>query len=412
MPLPAREPRRMTADPTRYSGIRTMLEGIRVLDLSQNIAGPQATQVLGDLGADVIKVEPPGGDPARKWGPPFWDGDAPIFLAFNRNKRSIVVDLKSEEGKDVVDRLLKTSDVLVHALRTGAAERLGFGYEQVQSKYPRMIYASLTGYGSKGPNANAPGYDPLLQAYSGIMSITGESDGPPARVGGSVVDIGSGYLIALGVLAALRKRDRDGVGSHIECSLLDTSLGWIGYHMMTYLASGEMPWRMGTGLKMVAPYEAYPTSDGELMICGGTDPIFHRLCEALDIPETARDPRFTDNPARVHHSGELRRILSDRTRTLTTQGLYELLKRHHVPCSPIQDISQVVKDPQVRANRIFEPMPHPRVPGYHHLKLPIQFDGDRPATRDLPPKAGEHTDEILAEIGLGAAETAPSHSAD
>ena len=200
-----------------------MLEGIRVLDLSQYIAGPQATQVLGDLGADVIKVEPPSGDPARKWGPPFWGENAPLFLAFNRNKRSIVVDMKSPSGREIMDRLIARADVLVQAFRQGVMERLGFGCEAVRQKYPTLIYASLTGYGSEGPYADTPGYDPLLQAYSGIMSITGQADGPPARVGGSVVDIGSGNLIALGVLAALRKRDLEGVGSHVECSLLDTA---------------------------------------------------------------------------------------------------------------------------------------------------------------------------------------------
>ena len=381
-----------------------MLDGIRVLDLSQNIAGPQATQVLGDLGADVIKVEPPGGDPARQWGPPFWGGDAPLFLAFNRNKRSIVVDLKTDRGREIVDRLMSQSDVVVQAFRKGVIEKLSFGYETVSRKYPKLVYASLTGYGSEGPYANVPGYDPLLQAYSGIMSITGHPDGPPARVGGSVVDIGSGNLIALGILAALRKRDLEGKGSHIECSLLDTSLGWIGYHMMNYIASGEVPQRMGTGLAMIAPYEAFPTKDGHIMICGGNDGIFRRLCEALEMPEVADDPRFDDNPSRVAHTGELREILTLRTQEMTTPEVDRLLKSFRVPCSPIQDISQVVSDPQVRANRIFEPQPHPRIPGYRDLKMSVRFDGERPPLRRVPPSIGEHTEEILAEIGFAEAE--------
>ena len=381
-----------------------MLDGVRVLDLSQNIAGPQATQVLGDLGAGVIKVEPPGGDPARKWGPPFWGDDAPLFLAFNRNKRSIVLDLKSDRGRDILDRLITQSDVLVQAFRNGVIEELGFGYETVSRKYPKLIYASLTGYGSEGPYANVPGYDPLLQAYSGIMSITGHPDGPPARVGGSVVDIGSGNLLALGILAALRKRDLEGRGSHIECSLLDTSLGWIGYHMMNYVASGDVPRRMGTGLAMIAPYEAFPTRDGHIMICGGNDGIFRRLCEALQMAEVADDPRFEDNPSRVAHTGELREILTLRTQEMTTGEVDRLLKSFRVPCSPIQDIGQVVSDPQVRANRIFEPQPHPRIPGYRDLKMSVRFDGERPQLRRVPPAIGEHTDEILAEIGFAEAE--------
>lgn len=381
-----------------------MLTGIRVLDLSQNIAGPAATQVLGDLGADVIKVEPPGGDPARKWGPPFWGGDAPLFLAVNRNKRSIVLDLKSREGRDAVERLIAASDVLVQTFRKGVIEGLGFGYECVRQKHPRLVYASITGYGSEGPLAEMPGYDPLMQAYSGIMSITGYSDGPPARVGGSVVDIGTGHLIALGVLAALRKRDAEGVGAHVESSLLDTSLGWIGYHMMNYLASGEVPQRTGTGLTMIAPYEAFPTKDGELMICAGNDGIFRRLCEALGIPESADDPRFRDNPSRVEHSAVLRRLLALQTRRLTTDALDRLLKSHRVPCSPIQDIGQVVDDPQVRANQIFESEPHPDIPGYRDLKMPLRFDGQRPPLRNLPPAVGQHTTEILREVGYEEAE--------
>lgn len=381
-----------------------MLDGIRVLDLSQNIAGPQAAQVLGDLGADVIKVEPPGGDPARKWGPPFWGGDAPLFLAFNRNKRSIVVDLKSDRGREIVDLLMSRSDIVVQAFRKGVIEKLGFGWETVRQKYPKLIYASLTGYGSEGPYANVPGYDPLLQAYSGIMSITGHPDGPPARVGGSVVDIGSGNLIALGVLAALRKRDLEGKGSLIECSLLDTSLGWIGYHMMNYVASGDVPRRMGTGLAMIAPYEAFPTKDGHIMICGGNDGIFRRLCEALGMADAADDPRFEDNPSRVAHADELRELISSRTEEMTTGEVDRLLKSHRVSCSPIQDISQVVSDPQVRANRIFEPQPHPRIPGYRDLKMSVRFDGERPPSRRVPPAIGEHTAEILAEIGLAEAE--------
>lgn len=381
----------------RYN--RMMLDGIRVLDLSQNIAGPQCALVLGDLGADVIKVEPPSGDPARAWGPPFWGNDSSLYLAFNRNKRSIVVDLKTAAGREVVQRLIASSDIVIQAFRKGVAERFGIGYEQVRQKHPKIIYASLTGYGSEGPFASLPGYDPLIQAFSGIMSVTGHKDGPPARVGGAVVDIGSGNFMAIGVLAALRKLDREGVGSHIECSLLDTALSWISYHMVGYLASGDVPQRMGTGLVMVAPYEGFPTEDGELVICGGNDGIFGRLCEALDTPEWANDDRFRDNPSRVAHRDELRELISAKTRQFTTAALDELLKSHRVPCSPIQTVDQVVDHPQVRANEIFEPEPHPGIPGYRDLKLPIRFDGARPALRDLPPEQGEHTDEILAEIG-------------
>ncbi len=381
-----------------------MLDGIRVIDLSLNIAGPNATQILGDLGADVIKVEPPTGDPARKWGPPFWGGEAPLFLAFNRNKRSIVLDLKTPEGKAVLEKLIAGADVVVQAFRKGVVDALGFGYDDLKKKYPRLIYASLTGFGSEGPLANSPGYDPLLQAYSGIMSITGYPDGPPARVGGSVVDIGTGILTALGVLAALRKRDAGGEGTHVESALLDTSIGWITYHMMSYLADGNVPERMGSGLKMVAPYEAFPTADGELMIAGGNDGIFGRLCQALGFPDLASDERFLDNPSRVAHHDALYALLAERTKTFSTAELVDLLGGHHVPCSPINDIGQIVDDPQVRANGMFEPYPHPKIPGYRNPALPLKFDGERPPVRNLPPAQGEHTAEVLGELGYEQAE--------
>ena len=202
-----------------------VLQGIRVIDVTQNIAGPHSTQTLGELGADVIKIEPPGGDPTRSWGPPFWEGEPPLFLSYTRNKRSVVLDLKSEGGRDVLWRLIDSADVFVQADRAGGIEKLGFAYEQVRERRPDIIYASVTGYGSRGPLKERPGYDPLIQAYTGVMSLTGHPAGPPARVGGSVVDVGTGILTALGILAALRERDKTGKGTHVEASLLATSLG-------------------------------------------------------------------------------------------------------------------------------------------------------------------------------------------
>ncbi len=380
------------------------MEGIRVVDLSQNIAGPYGTQMLADLGADVVKVEPPGGDPARTWGPPFWEGETPLFLSTNRNKRSICLDLKSDGGREVVERLVDSADVFVQAFRTGVIESLGFGYAQLKQRRPGLIYASVTGFGSQGPLREMPGYDPLIQGYSGFMSITGHPDGPPARAGASVVDLGTGILVALGVLTALRDRDRTGKGTHVEASLLDTSLGWVSYHLYGYLASGRVPERMGSGIGMIAPYEAFATKDGELMIAGGNEAIFSRLCEALGLSEVATDPRFVDNPTRVAHRDELHKIIEARTAELTTAELRALLEQHHVPCSPIQDIGQVVDDPQVRASGMLDPCPHPRIPNYRNLGFPLRFDGDRPALRSVPPLAGEHTSEVLEELNYSRAE--------
>ncbi|MCH7531716.1 MAG: CoA transferase [Gemmatimonadetes bacterium] len=376
-----------------------VLQGIRVVDVTQNIAGPHSTQTLADLGADVIKIEPPGGDPTRSWGPPFWEGEAPLFLAYNRNKRSVVLDLKTDIGKEVLWRLLDSADVFVQAYRGGVIEKLGFAYEQVRERRPAIIYASVTGYGSRGPLAERPGYDPLIQAYSGVMSLTGHPDGPPARVGGSVVDVGTGILTALGVLAALRHRDRTGEGTHVEASLLATSLGWVSYHLQGYLASGVVPGRMGTGLASIAPYEAFRTADGELMISAGNDGIFARLCQALDLRNLLEDARFQDNPSRVANRDVLHQLIEPSTERLTTAELRSLLDEHRVPSAPIRDVSEVVDDEQVRANELLEPVDHPRIPGYRDVAFPLQFNGVRPATRRVPPMAGEHTTEVLAELG-------------
>ena len=381
-----------------------VLEGLRVVDLSLNIAGPYCTQVLADLGADVVKIEPPGGDPARQWGPPFWGGDTPLFLSSNRNKRSIVVDLNSDGGRKVVERLVDRADIFVQAFRKGVIESLGFGHERLQAKHPALVYASVTGFGSEGPLAETPGYDPLMQAYSGMMSITGHPESPPARCGASVIDLGTGMLTALGILAALRERDKNGRGTYVEASLLDTSLALVSYHLYGYLASGETPQRRGSGLGMITPYEAFPTNDGELMISGGNDAIFVRLCEALGLEEAATDPRFRDNATRVAHKQDLLELLTARTRNFSTAELRSLLEQHRVPCSPIQSIDQVVDDPQVRANKMFELYPHPRIPDYRDLGFPLRFDGDRPGARRVPPGAGEHSAEVLGELGYSGEE--------
>lgn len=380
------------------------LSNIRICDLSQNLAGPFACQILGDLGAEIIKVEPPGGDPAREWGPPFWGSDSTLFLSVSRNKRSIVLDLKEKEGVDALHRLASRCDVFIQSTRPGVPERLGYDYETIKGLRRDVVYLSVSGYGESGPMSGLPGYDPLIQAFSGIMSVTGHPDGPPARVGGSVVDFGTGMWGAIGVLGALRTRDATGDGAKLEVSLLDTALNWVSYHLMGYLATGQVPGRMGTGLASIVPYQAFPASDGTFMIAAGNDAIFRRLCDCLGLPEVGRDPRFATNPLRVANRAALIPLLEMRTAEHTVDELVRRLNEAGVPASRINDMSQVVVDPQVLASGMLHPFEHREVEEYQDVSLPLRVDGQRPRGSTRPPGPGEHTSEILAELGYTAEE--------
>jgi crotonobetainyl-CoA:carnitine CoA-transferase CaiB-like acyl-CoA transferase len=378
------------------------LAGIRVVDLSQNLAGPFATQILADLGADVIKVEPPGGDAARAWGPPFQGGESPLFLCANRNKRSMVLDLGTDRGKETLRCLTVRCDVFVQAFRGGVIERLGFGYGTVSGWNPTVIYLSVTAFGTTGPLRDQPGYDPLMQAFGGLMSVTGPPGGAPVRVGSSVVDMGTGMWSALAVLAALQSRERNGRGAHVTSSLLDTSVSWMAYHLQGYFGAGSVPGPMGTGLGMIAPYQAFPARDGSIMIAAGNDATFRRLCNALGRDAMAADPRFASNPARVSHRTELERLIAERTRQDAAADLVALLREAAVPCAPIQDVAQVATDEQVRASGMLRPMPDAPIADYVDVAMPIQWDGVRAPALRPPPRLGEHTAEILEELDLAA----------
>ncbi len=380
--------------------MREPLSGIRVCDLSQNLAGPFCTQILADLGADVIKVEPPAGDPARAWGPPFWGEDSTLFLSANRGKRSVVFDLKTPEGTEALRRLAASSDIFVQALRPGVAERLGFGYEAVRSLREDVIYLSLSAYGPEGPLRDLPGYDPLMQGFTGIMSLTGYPDGPPARVGGSVVDFGTGMWGAIAVLSTLHGRDETGRGAHLDVALMDTAVTWVSYHLMGYLATGLVPGRMGSGLAAIAPYRAFPTTDGFRMIAAGNDGIYVRLCEALGCPELASDERFATNPERVARRDELFELLAERTRGLSSEELGRLLDAHDVPSAPIHDIAEVAANEQILAARMLAELPDSAIEGYRDVPSAFRLDGIRPRSERPPPAPGQHTTEILEELGL------------
>ena len=378
----------------------TPLDRTLVVDLSQNVAGPYCTQILGDLGAEVIKVErPEKGDEARNWAPPYWGEEAATFLAFNRNKRSLTLDVKRPEALEVLRRLLAKADVLIQSFRAGVVEELGLGYDRVKTWNPRVIYCSVTAFGIHGPLKDLPGYDPLMQAYGGMMSINGHPGETPARVGTSIVDMGTGMWAAIGILGALRLRDHTGHGSHVTTALYDTALAWIPYQIMNYLASGKLPLPQGSGTAMIAPYEAFPTADGHLMIGAATDGLFQKACDALEIPRVARDPRFADNPSRVRNREALFDLLAEVTRQETAGVLLERLRRAGVPAAPIQTIDRVVTDPQTEASGMLPPIPHPRIPDFRTVALPLRWDGERPPVRRVPPRLGEDTDGILAELG-------------
>lgn len=376
------------------------LDGVTVLDVTQSVAGPYCTALLGDLGADVIKVERPDvGDDTRSWGPPYWGEESTTFLSLNRNKRSIALDMKHEEGQRIMWDLVRRADVLVQNLRTGVLERLGFGYEAVRDENPRIIYCSMTAYGNAGPMRDFPGYDPLMQAFGGLMSVTGEPDGAPVRVGTSIMDMGMGMWGVIGILGALHNRERAGEGQLVEVSLYETALSWIPYQIMSYLATGEVPRRHGSGTAMLAPYEAYPTRDGHIIIAAGNNSLWGKLCRVLGLEELSEDPRFNDNPSRVRNREALFERLAARLREDSTEGWAERLWDAGVPCSPIQTIDQVVTDPQTEAVDILRPTAHPTIEGYTEVGIPVSWNGMRPETVRVPPDLGQDTREILQEVG-------------
>jgi crotonobetainyl-CoA:carnitine CoA-transferase CaiB-like acyl-CoA transferase len=376
------------------------LEGIVVADLTQNVAGPFCTQTLGDMGAEVVKVERPGrGDEARAWGPPFWAGESAIFVALNRNKRSLAVDLKREGGIDVLKRLIQRADVFIQSLRAGVIEELGLDFAAAARLNPRLVYCSVTAFGTEGPLAAQPGYDPLMQAYAGLMSINGHPGQETARVGTSIVDMGTGMWAALGIVAALRERDRTGRAVEVTTALFETALTWVSYQAAGYFGDGVVPQPQGSGIAMVAPYQAFPTADGQAMIAAGSDTLFRRLADVLGDPELGADPRFADNPSRVRNRRALVAAITARTRQLETEDLLERLRAAGVPAAPILTVDRVLDEPQTAASGMVMAAPHPRLPEYRTVGLPIRWDRQRPGVRRVPPLVGEHSADVLTWLG-------------
>jgi crotonobetainyl-CoA:carnitine CoA-transferase CaiB-like acyl-CoA transferase len=380
--------------------VASPLEGVVVADLTQNVAGPFCSQILGDMGAEVVKVERPGrGDDARGWAPPYWGRESATFVALNRNKKSLALDLKSPGGLEVLHRLVGRADVFVQSLHPGAIDGLGLGFSAACRLNPRLVYCSITAFGARGPLSHLPGYDSLMQAYSGLMSVNGHPGQEPARVGTSIVDMGTGMWAALGIVAALRQRDATGRAVEVTTALFETALMWMSYHAAGYLGSGEIPQPQGSGTAMIAPYQAFPSADGFVLIGAASDALFARLTRALGCPELATDERFTDNPARVSHREALVEALSRRTREQKTADLVETLRVAGVPAAPILSVAQTLEQPQTRESGVLVSAPHPRLPDYQSVGQPLTWDGVRPAVRRIPPLLGEHSSDVLTWLG-------------
>lgn len=360
-------------------------EGLRVVDLSQNVAGPYATMVLADLGAEVIKVEPPQGDPTRTWGPPFWDGHSPSYMALNRNKKAIRLDLKAEEGISSLMKMLQDADVLMVSSRPGAMKRLNLDYDSIHSKFPRIIYAELTAFGEEGPRASEPGYDPLMQAMGGIMSVTGLQGQEPVRVGVSIIDKTTGLWTALGILTALSLREKTGEGHKIGTSLYETAIAWMSIHFAGYWGTGEAPRPWGSGASMIAPYEAFQTVDGWLVIGAGNDRLFQKLSSALGKPEWTSDSRFRTNSDRVKNRRELRGLIQEITKTKKSEEWESHFKKFEIPVAPVKTLDQIDKEPQLHALGIVQSIDHPEIANFRSIGLPLRIDGKRPPLRIPPP---------------------------
>jgi crotonobetainyl-CoA:carnitine CoA-transferase CaiB-like acyl-CoA transferase len=364
------------------------LAGVQVVDVTTSYAGPTCTQLLGALGADVVKVEPPSGDEARAWGPPFSGGLGTLFVAVNSGKRSLALDLR--RGRDVLLRLLDGSDVVVQSLRPGLAAELGFGPEEVRARRPKLVYCSISSYGRAGPKRDLPGYDPLLQAAGGVISVTGEPDSAGVRVGVSLIDHATGMYAAFAILAALK----EGGGHTLDVSLWETALSFVSYHLIGNLETGAVPTPQGTAFHAIAPYQVFPAADGGLMITAANDGIFRRLVDAIGVPELAADPRFATNPDRVKNRTALAEAISARLREDTRAAWMEKLVAAHVPAAPVQDVGEVAVDPQTEATGILRSLG-----GFTTLGPAFSVDGERPEYASPPPALGAHSAEVLADAG-------------
>jgi formyl-CoA transferase len=382
------------------------LAGIRVLDLTRVLAGPYCAMFLGDLGADVVKVEQPGvGDDTRGWGPPFSGGESAYFLCVNRNKKSLTVDLKSDRGIALIRQLAERADVLIENFRPGAMDRFGLGDKGLRRANPKLVYASLSGFGADGPMADIPGYDLIVQAWGGLMSITGTAESGPLKVGVAIIDLVAGLMLGKAIVAALYAREKIGVGQKVDTSLLEAEVAGLINAGSNYLISGKIPGRWGNAHPTIVPYQSFQTADGFLVIGVASESIWKRFCAAIGKTELANDPCYLKNADRVEHRQELIAILAAIFKSGSTENWLSVLNKGDVPCAPVQTIDQVFAAPQVLHREMLVEVGHPTAGTLKMAGVPVKFSTTPAAVRLPPPLLGQHNDEVLSSwLGMNSAE--------
>ena len=379
------------------------LEGIKVLDLSRALAGPYCTMMLADMGAEVIKLEMPGtGDDSRSWGPPFVKGESAYFMSINRNKKSITLNMKNEQSKEIVTKLIKQSDVLVENFRPGAMDRLGFGYDAVKEMNPGIIYSSISGFGQDGPYRMLPGFDQVLQGMGGLMSITGEPGGPPIKVGVAIADIAGGMFAAFGIVTALFNRQKTGKGQVVDVSLLDSQVAWLTYRAGAYFASGEVPQPVGSGHPVIVPYQAFKAKDVYINIAVGNDNLWQKFCKAVGLEKVMDDPHFATNAKRVENREAIVNIIGDLIVTKNGEEWLTILEDAGVPCGPIYSVDKIFADPQVLHREMMKELDHTKAGKIKVTGIPVKLSDTPGEVKTPPPFLGEHTQEVLEELGYSS----------